>query len=77
MQLIGRVRVIVPHRLIREGDPEPLRLTTIPQQAAMEPEAREVDLAPYAGKRISVECQSVSGGWVYDADRISVLDEGE
>ena len=76
MQVVGRVRVIIPHRLIRDGDQQPLRLTTIPQQAAKEPEAHEVDLAPYGGKRISVECQSVSGEWVYDADIISVIEEG-
>lgn len=66
--------VILPHRLVHEGDQTPLRLTTIAQQAAMEPEAHEVDLALYAGQRISVECQAVSGEWVYGAGEISVLD---
>jgi hypothetical protein len=74
MQVVGRVRVILPHRLIREGDKRPLRLTTIAEQAAMDPEAHEVDLAPFGGQKIEVGCQSVSGDWVYDAGEIRVLE---
>lgn len=73
MQVGGHVRVILPHRLIREGDKEPLRLTTVPIQGEMRPESGEVDLAPYSGSRISVECQEADDTWVWDAGTITVI----
>lgn len=44
----------------------PLRLTSIPMQAAVSPEVEELDLDQYEGSAIMV-CGHDSGGWIYSA----------
>lgn len=43
------------------------RLTRIPPQAAESPEAREIDLEPYANQRIRVQGLHNHSDWVYSA----------
>ncbi|HEX8265720.1 MAG TPA: hypothetical protein VF596_09960 [Pyrinomonadaceae bacterium] len=43
------------------------RLTGIPTQAAESPEAREIDLEPYANQRIRVRGLHNHSDWVYSA----------
>ena len=66
---LGRFSPLLPRPFpgVRLEDPSPgVRLTSIPMQAAMAPEANELDLREYEGKAILVEGH-VGGGWIYEA----------
>jgi hypothetical protein len=45
-----------------------LRLTTAKMQEAVSPEAKEIKLDPWAGKKIKVKYQAVDEKWVWGAE---------
>ena len=49
----------------------PVRLTSIPMQAARSPESGELDLSEYEGAAIMVSGHD-SGGWIYSARVVSL-----
>jgi hypothetical protein len=66
---LGRFLLLLPRPLpgvTRQHASPGIRLTSMPMQAAMAPEAHELDLRDYEGKAILVEGH-VDGGWIYDA----------
>lgn len=66
---LGRFLPLLPKSLpgvTRRHAAPGIRLTSIPMQAAMAPEAHELDLRDYEGKAILVQGH-VDGGWIYDA----------
>ncbi len=66
MQYVGSVTSSVPARFVPDSLPsQPLRLTTIPIQAAEIPEAHERDLTPYQGMSIDFEGQRSDDQWVW------------
>lgn len=66
MQYVGSVTSNGQARFIPEHTPaRPLRLTTIPIQAADTPEVHEIDLTPYRGMRLAFEGQRSDDQWVW------------
>jgi hypothetical protein len=52
-----------------------LRLTRIPMQAAQTPESQEIQLDPYAGKKIKLKYQRVDPTWVWGAEAVEIVSE--
>lgn len=48
-----------------------VRLTEMPMQAAMPPEAQEISVKKHEGKAIMVEGR-ISGGWIYSTEMIDL-----
>jgi hypothetical protein len=55
-------------RFVPDGEPQTyLRLTRAHMQEAVSPEAKEIQLDPWAGKRIKVKYQRRDSTWIWAA----------
>ena len=61
----GRVRMMLPHRLIEDKTKEPLRLTRMSRDAEGHPEDSEVEISLLGSLPVTVHCDEVEDGWCW------------